>query len=223
MMRVGNLAVLATTVFFVGFGSAAHAADENRKSRVQLTLFGGYQLGNSFDETTAVTATDGSTENVTTNAAIKDGASYGVALNWESEPDSIYEIAYSRQSSSIGAAAAPIDLKMEYLQFGGYTTLGNSDSRSIPYVLITIGAARFSPDSPDLNALTKPSMAIGGGALFPLTSHISLRLDARVYATFFNNQSDLFCQTRNGASCIVHLKGDALLQPNISLGFTYGF
>jgi hypothetical protein len=50
-----------------------------------------------------------------------------------------------------------------------------------------------------------------------------MRFDARVYALFLGNENDLMCAGSGGVTCKIHLQGDMLVQPDISLGLTFGF
>jgi Outer membrane protein beta-barrel domain len=223
----------ATMAFFAALGPATvTAADTPIPSRrVEVTLFGGYRTGSTFEETTTSTA-NGITSSTVTTVNLQKGSSFGLALNWEAETDSFYELGYSRQSTTLDAST-PFDISIEYLQIGGYTTFAKSSAKVVPYFLVTIGAGRLTPDKPDLSittsvdeslrAITKFAASIGGGAKVALTPHIALRFDARVYAMFLSSSDNLFCASPNGTGCSVHLQNDALLQPELSLGFTYGF
>jgi opacity protein-like surface antigen len=235
MTRVAIPTSLATAAmaFFAALGPVTvTAADTPIPSRrVEVTLFGGYRTAGTFEETTTHTA-NGTTSSTVTNVSLKKGTSFGLALNWEAEADSFYELGYSRQSTTLDAST-PFDISVEYLQIGGYTTFADNSAKVVPYFLITIGTGRITPDKKDLSvtpdvdeslrATTKFAAAIGGGAKVNLTPHIALRFDARVYATFLGNDDNLFCASTDGTGCSVHLQSDMLLQPELSLGFTYGF
>jgi hypothetical protein len=209
------------------------AADAAPTTRVEVTLFGGYRTGGSLDQTIG-TDTDGNSIKV--GASLEKSASYGVALNWEAEESSFFELAYSRQATTLDATkplergqdptmlvALPIDVTAEYLLIGGYVIASRPEARVVPYFVLTVGVGRLAPDYEDLRATTKFAASIGGGAKVAITEHIAVRFDARLYGMFLGNENSLLCGGSGGVTCKVHLEGDMLVQPDISLGFTYGF
>ncbi len=218
-----TISVTAITLFNLWVLPTAQAAEKDLPAkRVEATLYGGYRFGGNLQDLQTVTTSGGATTETRVDARLKNSSSYGLAINWEAEPESFYEIAYSKQSSTLGAAT-PFDVSVEYLQFGGYTTFAEPTAHVIPYFLLTVGAARFVPDATDLDSLTKFAAVIGGGVKVPLTSHLALRVDARLYAAFFQGQHDVFCRVRGASSCSIHLRGGTLVQPDVSLGLSYGF
>jgi hypothetical protein len=112
---------------------------------------------------------------------------------------------------------------VEYLQIGGYVTAAEKAAKVMPYFVLVAGIGRLVPDDDDLRATTKFSAAIGGGVKWSFTEHIAMRFDARLYAMFLGNESNLMCGGSGGVTCKIQLKGDVLVQPDVSLGFTYGF
>jgi len=213
------LMAAATSLSYPAVALATDADDHGLG--IETTFFGGYRSGGAFRETVTITAADETTGVVTRDVHLKDSAGFGVAINWQAEPDAFYEVAYSRQTTSL-RSKAPIDLKIEYLQIGGYATFGEGGGRTIPYVLITIGAARFSPDTVDLDAITKLAGAIGTGIKYPMTKHLALRLDVRLYAAFFASQASIFCPSTE-AQCVQSIRGTTFWQPDVALGLTVKF
>jgi hypothetical protein len=205
--------------YFMGSVAAAATADDIPPDRIEVTLFGGYRSGGALEETTGKTTAG---DPIKVDASLEKSVSFGVALNWEAEPDSFYELAYSRQSTTL-SAAKPFDVTVEYLQIGGYTTTAKSGAKVIPYFLLTVGMGRLVPDDDELKATTKAAAAVGGGAKVYFTQHIAMRFDARLYAMFLGNDKNIFCGGSGSATCKIQLAGDSLIQPDISLGFTYGF
>jgi hypothetical protein len=221
---IPRILAAAATAFCAVLGPmTGTAADTAPSSRVEVTLFGGYRFGGTggVQESTPVTV-DGVTSNKLVDVDLEKGASYGLALNWEGESDSFYELAYSKQKSTLDAST-PLGVSVEYLQIGGYTLVGANKGRVLPYFLLTVGFGRLTPDEPDLQATTRFAAAIGGGVKVPFTPHITLRIDGRVYATFLDGEKDIFCRSADDPACTIRLQGSTLIQPEISLGFTYGF
>jgi len=233
-MRVAKSSVLTATAIAVCAASAAFfpavgfAAETAPSTRVEVTLFGGYRTGGNLEQTTEINDADGNPIKV--DASLQNNASFGVALNWEAESDSFYELAYSRQATTLDAVrpvniteSMPIDVTVEYLQIGGYVTAAEKAAKVMPYFVLTIGMGRLSPDNDELRATSKFAAAIGGGVKLSFTEHLAMRFDARVYGMFLGNENDLMCAGSGGVTCKIHLQGDMLVQPDISLGLTYGF
>jgi opacity protein-like surface antigen len=201
------------------FPAKGVAEDTMPPTRVDFTLFGGYRTGGNLEQTIGTTAEG---VPIKLDASFDKGTSYGLALNWEAEADSFYELIYTRQGTTLDATT-PIDVTVEYLQIGGYVTAAEKAAKVMPYFVLVAGIGRLVPDDDDLRATTKFSAAIGGGVKWSFTEHIAMRFDARLYAMFLGNESNLMCGGSGGVTCKIQLKGDVLVQPDVSLGFTYGF
>jgi len=195
------------------------AEDTIPPTRVEFTLFGGYRTGGTVEQT--IGTTDAGVP-IQLDASLDKGASYGIALNWEAESDSFYEFAYSRQETTLDATT-PFDVTVEYLQIGGYVTAAEKSAKVMPYFVLTAGIGRLVPDDDDLRATTKFAATIGGGVKWSFTEHIAMRFDARLYAMFLGNENNLMCGGSGGITCKIQLQGDVLVQPDVSLGITYGF
>ena len=226
--------LLVTVSMTMGLASLAYAQDDLPRSLFETTFFGGYRFGGSFEQEITHPTTGESSQR---NADLDNASSYGIALNWQQEPNAYYELSYSKSDTTLqalqwvtpsGTPTPPpqleplaIDMTVEYLLIGGYVTFAEPDDRAVPYFLLTVGAARYIPDTIEFDEMTKFAMAIGGGVKFPITKHIGIRLDGRVYATFFENSSQVFCKLPG--SCAISLQGETVLQPEASLGVTFGF
>lgn len=174
--------------------STAWAADE---PRFEVTPMFGYHAGGQFKEV----ATDETTK--------LDGAGTAAfAISWRaSEPGTQYELFYTRQSTETDEAT-PTKLKIEYLQIGGTTIVGDAEGRVIPFAAGGIGAARFSPDLTSMSRETRWSMNLGGGVRIPLAKHVRLRFEARGYLTWLGGDTDLFC----ASGCTIVAKGKTFFQ-----------
>ena len=180
----------------------------------EVTPYVGYRLGGAFK----LIGTD-------TNADIRDHVSYGLALDLS--PDrgaSQYELFYSRQSTTVsGLSLAPSDMVIEYFHFGG--TLRLSDSQRLqPYAIATLGATRFTPNSPVGHDGTFFSASLGAGLHVPFSRHFSLRLEARGFGTLLNSNTAVFCRSdQSGALCQIRARGSAFYQGDFLAGVTYTF
>ena len=130
---------------------------------------------------------------------------------------------YVRQSTKV-KGFEPFDMDVEYLQFGGTVSYPDAEyTHVIPYIGMTVGAARFSPDGAGLDDETKFAFTLGGGLRVPITQRFGVRLDLRAFGTVLSSEGDIFCVSSAGATCRIKAKGDFLLQYSANLGFIVGF
>lgn len=178
-----------------------------------ITPFAGYRFGGRL--------TLGDTNS---RLNVQNHLSYGVALDLAADAETQYELFYSRQSTSLGAPSpAPSNTVIEYLHLGGTVNIGESP-RFQPYFVGTLGATRFSPDSPLGNDRIYFSGSLGGGLRVPLNRHLALRLEARGFATFFSSHTAVFCRSdQAGGVCLIHGSGSTFLQGDALAGLTYTF
>src|SRR3569833_332057 len=150
--------------------------------------------------------------------------SYGVALDVATDAQTQYELFYSRQSTSLAAPSpAPSNTTIEYLHLGGTVDIGESP-RFQPYFIGTLGATRFSPDSPLGTDRIYFSASLGGGLRVPLTSHLALRFEARGFASFFNSHTAVFCRSdQAGGVCQIHGSGSTFVQGDALAGLSFTF
>jgi hypothetical protein len=175
--------------------------------------FVGYRVGGTF-----------AVADASSHANAADRVSYGVALDLATDEKTQYELYYSRQSTSLGAPApAPSDTVIEYLHLGGTVLMGDS-RRFQPYIIGTLGATRFSPDSPLGRDRIYFSLSFGGGLRIPFNDHLALRLEARGFATFFNTHGNVFCRSdQTGGVCQIHGNGSTFFQGDALAGLAYTF
>lgn len=175
--------------------------------------FGGYRLGGRL-------GIGDTNSHVTT----RNHLSYGAAFDVATDESAQYELFYSRQSTSLsGPSPAPSDTVIEYLHIGG--TVGVTDWQRVqPYFLGTLGATRFSPDSPIGSDRIYFSLSFGGGVRIPFNDHLALRLEARGFATFFNTNTNVFCRSdQAGGVCLLHGSGSTFFQGETLAGLAYAF
>jgi hypothetical protein len=67
---------------------------------------------------------------------------------------------------------------------------------------------------------TRFSINIGLASAIELSEHVSFRIDSRLYGTFFNSDSSLFCDVE---TCAVYISSDVWLQAEVSAGISYRF
>jgi len=189
----------------------ACAEDEVKDNTFEFTAFGAYLFGGGFED-----ATDSSSRD------LKSSSGFGVLLHLIQVEGAYYELSYSRQSTEL-EGADPVDMTVEYFQVGGTLEFAEPEWRVKPYIVLTVGAARFAPERSELEEKTAASMSLGWGARVPLSQHFAIRFEARAYASFLNGDSEIFCASSGDLTCAFKVKGDVLLQGQGFLGVTAGF
>ncbi len=178
---------------------------------------------------------DASNNNV--NLAGKSGMAG--AFNWAaSDHGSQYELLYSRQSTRTDGnqtdGSAPIDMRIEYLQLGGTTLLGDEEGHVVPFASGGIGAARFTPgvaasSAQVLSQETRWAFSLGGGVRIPVATHVRLRFEVRGYLTWLDGSSSLFCSgnttttSTTTVTCPLQAKGQTFFQYEALGGVSVGF
>lgn len=184
-----------------------------RRPALELTPFIGGRLGGSFRSTDA--------EGQTARLSLDDDASLGLFINFPSTWPTEWELALSHQATALDRRPAsdtrPLDLDLTYLHAGGLYLFDGELAR--PYIAATLGVTRLAPDDDAFRSETKFSFALGAGyKLFP-ASRLGLRLDARIWGTVLDSDSDLFCRAGpEAAGCRIRARGSVLWQWELSAG-----
>lgn len=191
----------------------AHAQSPGR---FEVTPFGAATFGGTFEDI-----------DMSTGAELSDSASLGLVLDLRESDNTQWELIYARQSTEVDpsdamVAAPEIDVDIQYLQLGG-TYLGEGD-HARPYVAATLGGTHISPQLSGLGDDTFWSASIGAGLqIFP-TSHVGVRLEARVWGTLLTSSTDLFCASGSqGGVCAITVDGDVLWQFSTFAGVVFRF
>jgi hypothetical protein len=190
----------------------AQAADEPEYNNFEFTPFVGHMAGGEFEDPTDSSDRD-----------LDAGTDFGIIIDAATDWWRHYEMLYVRQSTKVDGFD-PFDLDVEYLQFGGSVSYPDAEyTHVIPYIGMTVGAARFSPDGTGLNDETKFAATLGGGLRIPITKTFGVRLDLRVFGTVLESDSEIFCVSSGGATCRIKVKSDFFLQYAANLGVSIGF
>ncbi len=176
---------------------------------VEISPVLGYRFGGEFTNDTTNQDVD-----------VKAAASYGLAVDVEYAPDRMVEVFYSRQSTEIEDVSPSLDLDVEYFQVGGVAEYTQEDYT--PYLAGTIGAARFSPGG-DLDSETRFSLTIGGGVKWFLNEHWAVKAEGRAYFTVFDSDTEIFCVSSGGATCLFRTSGSLIWQLEANAGVTFRF
>ncbi|MEL6949777.1 MAG: outer membrane beta-barrel protein [Pseudomonadota bacterium] len=181
-----------------------------------VTLLAGPIAGGSFDDLESGAELD-----------IDAAAGFGIAAHINAPAGGQYEFLYLRQATDIGTSALfspadEVDLDIEYFQVGGNYPLGEQQAWQ-PYVVLTVGAARYSPDAPDTESEVFAAMTGGLGLYHELGERFALRLEARALATWIDEETSVFCVSAGGAVCAINVEGDTVVQWSAMAALTWRF
>ena len=213
-IRLSWVSLLAMAALF-----ATPLAAQADSPRFEFTPFVGGRMGGGFD----VTAADGTSSSVDLDA----GMSFGIDLGLYRNEQSFYELLYSTQTTSFDSTDPSldrVDLRVDYLQFGGTAFFPQDSDHFMPYLSLTIGATLMEPDSGAYDSETRFSGSIGGGFRIPFNDNVSLNLGVRGYLTLLDSDSSLFCVSdAEGAGCLLRSSGSTFFQAEGLLGLSVRF
>jgi hypothetical protein len=215
--------LLRALILLVACATPLMAAAEGDVYHLEISPFAGYRFGGSFD------SDDTEDTGAGVDVDIDDHSSYGLIVNWPAEPNTEYEVFFSRQSTSLEtdslfAPGEPVldELDITHLQLGG-TYLFEGD-RAWPFMVATIGASRFEPDNSAYDSETFFAFSIGGGYKIALTPRIGLRLEGRALASVVSSDSAVFCRSDEVSSgCLIAVRGSLVWQWETSAGLRVRF
>lgn len=187
------------------FASPAHA--QQNSATFELTPFGGYRIGGTFEIEESPDSYD-----------IEDSASYGLILNFPHTANTRWELLYSRQSteaeySDPESSNARLDIDSQILQIGGTYQFENESNSVQPYLAATVGGTHVKASANGSESDTFFSGSLGFGMLVAPNSRVGLRLEARGHVTLTSSSTALLCVSGpEGAGCAIQVTGDVLTQ-----------
>ena len=178
-------------------------------AQIGVSVFGGYSVSEGLDN--QITGE---------RAHVGSAASFGIAFDYPLDAARELQLFYGQQSTTVdpGAGGPHFDMDVRYLHLGGTYFFDGPTGRG-PYAVGGLGVTHLSPSLGGLSSETRASLNVGFGYLWPLSSTVGLRAEARAFLTLLNSSSALFCS----GGCVVLLSGDALAQGQAMLGLTVKF
>ncbi len=179
----------------------------------EITPLIGYRFGGDFDTTR---------DKVHNRIELSEETSYGLLTAWSFDNKRQGEFLISHYntgfSQSDDFSASNTDLGITYAHIGGNVPVS---AGPIPfYVTGGFGLTHLAPKDDQLNNETRFSINVGLASKIPLSENVSLRLDGRLYGTFFNSDSSIFCDVE---TCAIYISSDIWFQSEVSAGITYRF
>ncbi len=182
----------------------------------ELTPFAAYRIGGDFEDDETGEEFD-----------LDDSDAFGLILNIRAKNQGQWEILYAKQSTEVDTAGTfvaseSIDLDVQYFQLGG-TYLYDGD-RVTPFIALTLGVTHFDPEIADLDSENYFSASFGGGIKMDLMQRVGVRLEGRVYSTFLESNSKIFCSSdAGGGQCLIESSGTTLNQWEARAGLVFRF
>ena len=199
---------LLCLLFFIAIPSQAKQA-----LNVEVTPLIGYRFGGDFD--TSRNAMHHKIE-------LSEETSYGLLTAWSFDRKRQGEFLISHYNTSFSQSddfsASNSNLGVTYAHLGGNVPISEGP---VPfYITGGFGLTHLAPKDDALSNETRFSINVGLATKIELSDHLSLRLDSRAYATFFNSNSAIFCDLD---TCAMYISSDIWFQTEINAGLTYRF
>ena len=189
---------------------------QDKPFKFEITPFAAYRVGGSFDE-----------ENGDGRVDLNDSGAQGIMFNIKANPNGQYELLYARQNTDAITQGffvndPTIDMEVEYFQFGG-TYLFDGDTTR-PFLVMTAGLSQFDPGITGLDSESFFSASLGGGVQLNATGRLGVRFEARVFATFVDGDSTIFCASEEGTgACLILVDAKILTQWEARAGLVFRF
>lgn len=179
----------------------------------EITPLIGYRFGGDFDTTR---------ESVHNRIELNEETSYGLLTAWSFDRKRQGELLISHYNTNFSQSddfsASNTDLGITYAHLGGNVPI--SDGPIPFYITGGFGLTHLAPKDDQLSNETHFSVNVGLASKIPLSENVSLRLDSRLYGTFFNSDSAIFCDVE---TCAIYISSDIWFQSEVSAGITYRF
>jgi hypothetical protein len=192
------------------------AAAQNQPYRFELTPYAAYRVGGSFDEEDG----DGRVE-------FNDSSAEGLIFNIKANPQGQYELLYARQSTDADTRGflvndPTIDIDIETFQFGGTYLFDGENTR--PFIAVTLGLSQYDPQLPGTHSESFFSASFGGGVQLNANKRLGVRLEARAFTTFVDDESNIFCSSIDGAgACLIRIDSRIFTQWEARAGLVFRF
>ena len=178
----------------------------------EVAPFIGHVYGGSFEDA-----------NTLSTFEVQDAPSYGLMLDFDTEPDKQIEVFLSRQDTRLTATGTftgnPLfDLTIDYYHIGGLYMLPDYD-RVRPFVSGTLGLTRMAPDRADLTTENRFSISLGGGAKIFFNKSVGLRFDVHGIYTALNADTSIFCS----GGCAIKVVSNGFVQTELSAALMMRF
>lgn len=185
-------------------------ATEKPEANIDLTPFASYRFGGDFDDSDSNTYID-----------LEDNAGFGLITAWEYDTNRQGEFLVSNYNTELESEDISLnstDISITYAHIGGNIKLSDG---LVPFWLSAgIGLTHLSPDNGQLKSETNFSANLGLNTKFAISDSVQLYLGGRVYGTFFDSDSEIFCDKNN---CAIYVESDVWVQSELVAGISLSF
>jgi len=159
-----------------------------------------------------------------TELKLNEAQTLGIVVDKQTKKGTYWEFYYSKQptkliSSDPSSTDSQFDIDVEYLHFGGKNYINREDGT---FLVGTIGATHFDPQTSGFDSETKFSIGLGTGIEFGGDSNVGLRLEGRALGTFFDSSGAIFCGGSSGG-CTIVTASSVLWQLELNVGLIIRF
>ncbi|PKI12957.1 outer membrane beta-barrel protein [Colwellia sp. 12G3] len=203
--------ILSALVCFIAITSVTTFAKQ--PLNVEVTPLIGYRFGGDFDT---------SKNKIHNKIELSDETSYGLLTAWSFDRNRQGEFLVSHYNTDFSESddftVSNTGLGITYAHLGGNVPISEGP---VPfYITGGFGLTHLDPKDDGLSNETRFSVNVGLATKIELNERISLRLDSRVYGTFFNSDSAIFCDVE---TCAIYISSSIWVQSEVSAGITYRF
>lgn len=209
MRNVLNHVRLALSAVLCSLAAQATADDVQR--RVEITPLLGYVAGGTFEDKLTNQELD-----------LDDSSAFGLKLNIRDDNQTTWEFQYAKQETqTVTPTQTVIDVTVEKFELGGTYEVNSEPTR--PYVAATVGVSRFEPQDNTLKDDTYFSFSLGGGVQFFADRPLGVSVDARWVAAVIDEDSDVFCLSSGGLTCVIQTDAGLASQFRVFVGLNARF
>ena len=213
-----TVALVFTIMALLSYSAPSSAQGQNQEKpfKFEITPYAGYRMGGQFEEE------DGSAD-----FELRDSNALGIMLNIRANANGQYELLIGQQDTKVDTQGLfpgdpLINMDVSYYQFGGVYLFDGDRVR--PFIAMTFGVTNFDPQVSEFSSENFFSTSFGGGVQLNASERFGLRLEGRVYGTFLEDDSSIFCQSIGGAgSCLIQVDATILTQWEARAGVVFRF
>ena len=207
------------SLVMIAAGSLCHttsAVAQEKLFKFEITPFAAYRIGGQFDE-----------KNGNAQLELDESAAQGIMLDVRANPNGQWELLYAHQETEVDTQGLfvnnpVIDLDVEYFHLGGTYLFDGKNTR--PFVAVTLGLSHFDPQLAGLDSESYFSVSIGGGLQLNASKRFGVRLEGRLFTTFVDSNSTIFCGSVGGAgTCLIQVEGTTFTQWEARAGLVFRF
>ncbi len=211
-----NFFVSWTMIAAVSLCHTTPVVAQDKLFKFEITPFAAYRIGGQFDE-----------NNGSGQLELNESAAQGIMLDVRVNPNGQWELLYAHQETEVDTQGIFVndpqfDLDVEYFHLGGTYLFDGDNTR--PFVVVTLGLSHFDPQLAGLDSESYFSMSIGGGLQLNASKRFGVRLEGRLFTTFVDTDSNIFCSSVGGAgTCLIQVDGSTVTQWEARAGLVFRF